>query len=188
MSSFHDDLYAGIPKTVPPYGTPLRAMPAAWEATFDNKVTRHYTQAAGTAAMNAGEQVRVVDYKLNELKELLGTSEEAVAELEKRVGDVVTAMRGPESELATAQQALVDLKKRNDRVIKECRRWKGLAQKAEKVQLQNRVIAGRTPTEALRYIADKLLARPDSDGELGGMAKFLQMVAADLDKAGENPE
>ncbi|QDN94881.1 hypothetical protein FNV58_00710 (plasmid) [Streptomyces sp. RLB1-9] len=99
-------------------------LPYAWQATADNSVTRHYTPKAGMTAEKAGEQVRVVHHKLQTLQKLMGTSRTEADELEKRIRDLVADFRAPESELATANQALLDLQKRNDAVIAECRRWK----------------------------------------------------------------
>jgi septal ring factor EnvC (AmiA/AmiB activator) len=170
-------------------------LPYAWQATADNRVTRHYAPAAGPAAVNAGEQVRVVDHKLNTLKTLLGTSAKEVAELEKRVNTIVAAMRGPESELATANQALIDLQKRNDAVIAECGRWKKRALAAEKQaeealeQAQKQAetpsavffIRRRTPGDSVRYLAGEVMKHAEGNLELAGLAQCLRMVAVDVD-------
>jgi hypothetical protein len=117
------DLYDSIPKTVG-QGRAIVEAVTAWEATADNRVTRHYAPRAGTSAVNAGEQIRVVDHKLRTLQTLLGTSKTELDKLEGRLRDLVHDFRAPESELATANQALIDLQKRNDAIIKQCRAWK----------------------------------------------------------------
>jgi hypothetical protein len=190
--SFEGELFSGIPSRV---GAKTPPLPMAWQATFDNKVTRHYAPAAGTAAVNAGEQVRVVDHKIRTLQTLLGTSRTALLDLEKRVGGIVTAMSGPESELATANQALLDLQKRNDAVIAECRRWKQRALTAEKQaeesleRAQNQAeepevvffIRRRTPGDSVRYLAAEAMKHAEGNLELAGIAMALKMVAADVD-------
>jgi septal ring factor EnvC (AmiA/AmiB activator) len=186
------DLYDSIPKTV---GPSRGILPAAWEATFDNRVTRHYAPRAHTSAVNAGEQVRVVDHKLKTLQTLLGTSRAEVDELEKRLRDLVHDFRAPESELATANQALIDLQKRNDAVIAECGRWKKRALAAEKQaeealeQAQKQAetpnvvtfIRRGTPGNSVRYLAAEVMKHAADNLELAGIAMALKMVAADVD-------
>jgi SMC interacting uncharacterized protein involved in chromosome segregation len=173
-------------------------LPAAWEATANNQVTRHYTPKAGMTAEKAAEQVRVVDHKVRTLSTLLGTSKTAVLELEKRVGEIAAAMRGPESELATANQALIDLQKRNDNLIKQCRMWKQRTEEAkqtaeryetelnrarQQAETPNFVtfIRQRTPGDSVRHLAGEVMKHAEGNMELAGLAVALRMVAADVD-------
>jgi hypothetical protein len=194
--SYDAEMWPSIPRTVGPKAARPPQMPVAWQATADNKVTRHYPDTAGTAAMGAGEQVRVVDHKVRTLQTLLGTSRTAILDLEKRVGEIVSAMSGPESELATANQALIDLQRRNDNVIKECRRWKERAQKAEaalkevqenlpsETPVEKGIITflRRTPGDAIRYFAQEIMKHADDNPYLAGTAMGLRMVADDVDR------
>jgi DNA repair ATPase RecN len=194
------DLYDSIPNQV---GSQIREAVTAWQATADNRVTRHYAPRAGASAVNAGEQVRVVDHKLRTLQNLLGTSRKEVDELEKRIRDLVHDFRAPESELATANQALIDLQRRNDSVIKECRRWKERAKEAEaalkelqkaqpsETPVEKGIVSflRRTPGDAIRYFAQEIMKHADDNAYLAGAAMGLRMVADDVDRLpqGERP-
>jgi septal ring factor EnvC (AmiA/AmiB activator) len=177
------------------HGTRTPGLPYAWQATADNRVTRHFAPRAATSAVNAGEQVRVVDHKLQTLQRLMSTSRTEVDELESRIRNLVHDFRAPESELATANQALIDLQKRNDAIIKECGRWKARALAAEKqaeealeqaqkqVETPNAVffLRRRTPGDSVRYLASEVMKHAEGNLELAGLAMALKMVAADVD-------
>ena len=200
--SFSDELYFQIPgsvkKTAPPMAPGVHTLPAAWEATADNGVTRHYTEKAGMTAERAGEQVRVVDHKLQTLQKLMGTSRTEVGELEKRIRDLVHDFHAPESELATANQALLDLQNRNDQLIKQCRSWKARTEEAKRTaemwetkwrETQNQAttpdsvifLRKRTPGDSVRYLAGEVMKHAADNMELAGVAVALRMVAADVD-------
>jgi septal ring factor EnvC (AmiA/AmiB activator) len=202
MTMSIDDTYAGIPSTVSGRERALPAstsLPTAWQATADNKVTRHFSAAATTAAHHASDQTKVVDHRLAAMQSVLSASKEAVTELQKRVTETADALRAPDSELATAQQALLDLQKRNDQLIKQCRMWKRRTEEAKQTaeQYETALNAAReqretpevmffirrhTPGDSVRYLAGEVMKHAEGNMELAGLAVALKMVAADVDR------
>lgn len=202
MSSFSDDMYAGIPSTVAPRQPRVpEPLPAAWQATADNKVTRHYTSTA------AAEQYRVGEQRIGDLRtRLVGTSA-AIDKILRELDEMDRVLAGAPSkelaaaqqEVATAQQALVDLKKRNDNLIVQCRQWKKRATDAEAAreraedmaeQLQRQqpqtpnavyFIRKGTPGDSVRFLAGEVMKHAVNNLELAGTAMALNMVAADVD-------
>jgi chromosome segregation ATPase len=212
--SIDGELFASIPRTAESRGGTLPAsmgLPTAWEARADNLVTRHYTAKAGMTAEQAGEQVRVVDHKLRTLTSLLSTSKAQFDVLEGRVRDLVQDFRAPDSELATAHLALIDLQNRNDQLIKQCRSWKQRVEEAKQkaetyetkwresqqqvkgvqesfdnhrlAKLREMPLLARkgTPGDSVRYLADEVMKHAADSMELAGIAVALRMVAADID-------
>ncbi|MEU9405640.1 hypothetical protein AB0E08_08035 [Streptomyces sp. NPDC048281] len=190
----YEDFYLGIPSTVSERQGSLPAvmgLPAAWQATADNLVTRHYAPGAGASAVNAGDQVRIVDHKLQTLQKLMSTSRTEVDELENRLRVLVSDFRAPDSELATANQALLDLQKRNEKIIGECGRWKKRATDAEAAleeiqknpETPNYVtfIRKGTPGDSVRYLAAEVMKHAEGNLDLAGLAVALRMTAADVD-------
>ena len=94
-----------------------------------------------------------------------------------------------------AQQALIDLQRRNDRLVEQCRSWKQRAVAAEKQaeealeqaqQAQETTDAvfflrRRTPGDSVRYLAAEVMKHAEGNLELAGIAMALKMVAADVD-------
>jgi hypothetical protein len=200
-----DELYFQIPGSTkvasPPMAPGVPTLPTAWEATADNGVTRHYTPEAGMTAEKAGEQVRVVQT----LKGLAATTRTEADELEKRIRDLVADFRAPESELATANQALIDLQKRNDQLIKQCRSWKQRVEEAKRTaemyetkwresqkqpETPDSVIflRKRTPGDSVRYLAAQVMKHAADNMDLAGVAVALGMVAADVDNLPQGTE
>lgn len=181
------DLYDAIPKTVPPM---QGVLPSAWQATANNGVARHYT---GTAAV---DQAKIGKHRINGLRNRLVGASAAIDNMLKGLDEMDAVMAGaPSEELATAQQALIDLQKRNDGLIRECRRWKARAEAAEKQaeealeQAQKQAetpeavffIRRRTPGDSVRYLAGEVMKHVGENMELAGVAMALKMVATDVD-------
>lgn len=207
--SYDDELFAGIPKTVGPRrGMVSLPLPSAWQATADNKVTRHYTSTA------AAEQAKIGKHRINGLRNRLVGASAAIDNILKGLDEMDAVMAGaPSEELATAEQALIDLQKRNDALIRECRRWKerseeqrsnvsealGLGNGAPWAAIYERAaelfagekqqetpsavffIRRRTPGDSVRYLAGEVMKHAEGNLELAGVAMALKMVAADVD-------
>jgi hypothetical protein len=189
--SIDGELFEGIPKTVAPRrGMVSMPLPAAWQATADNRVTRHYT---GT---DAAEQAKVGKQRINDLRTRLVATSATIDKILREVDEMDAVVAGaPSEELATAEQALIDLQNRNDNLIRECRRWKQRATTAEKqaeealekaqkqAEMPDAVhfLRGRTPGDSVRYLAGEAMKHAGGNLELAGVAIALKMVAADVD-------
>ncbi|THA72443.1 hypothetical protein E6R60_26275 [Streptomyces sp. A0642] len=150
------------------------SLPMAWQATADNQVDRQYPSVRSSD-----------EEKLASVRERVRTARTVLNGLVTAVDEVSKVLQAPEAELATARQALIDLQRRNDALILEARRQKQRATEAEKVQ--TRLVAGQKPVEALRYSKRKLLGLTNSDGEIGGIAMLIGMVADDLERLESDP-
>lgn len=172
-------------------------IPMAWQATADNTVDRQFASAADKTAYEDDAKFRRADAALKALQTHLGTSKTAIDELEQRVRDLCHDLHAPGSELATAQQALIDLKRRNDALIEQCRWWKRRAKDAE-AKLEERdaeaklvdltrpvktvsAFSHRPLGDTVRYLAGEVMKHAQDNLELAGIAMALKMVAADVD-------
>lgn len=189
--SFDGELFSSIPRQVPP----MQGVPA------DNRVARHYT---GTAA---ADQAKIGKYRINGLRNRLVGASAAIDNILKGLNEMDAVMAGaPSEELAAAQQALIDLQKRNDGLIRECRRWKGRAGEAEaklaelkttkpeELVAREAVLDGaaepvpavaflrRPPGDAIRYLAGEVMKHAEDNPFLAGAAMALGMVADDVDR------
>ncbi len=194
-----DDLFSGLP--VAPRNP---AMPTAWQATADNTVHRHYAEApakpkaslsVGGAADAVNAQVKLTEHKLDALRSMAREASVTADGLALAVEGMAEVLRGPGKELATAQQALIDLQRRNDALIEQCRSWKQRATTAEKqakealeqaqksVQAPGLVIfhRKRTPGDSVRFLAAEVMKHAEGNIELAGIAVALRMVATDVD-------
>jgi len=162
---------------------------AAWQATADNRVTRHYTGA------DAADQVKIGKYRINGLRNRLVGASASIDNILRGLDEMDAVLAGaPSEELATAQQALVDLQRRNDHLVEQCRSWKQRAVAAEKQaeealeQAQKQVKTPHvffdrqgTPGDSVRYLAAEVMKHAEGNLELAGIAMALKMVAADVD-------
>ncbi|MGW1436898.1 hypothetical protein ACWD7M_16805 [Streptomyces griseus] len=104
---------------------------------------------------------------------------EIISAMEVRTGHVVSRLNDPDAGINKATAEIATLQRQRDSLIREARRQKVRADKAERVQ--NRLVAGKTPIEALRYAHAKLL-EVSNDPHVGGVAMLILMVAEDLEK------
>ncbi|MEV5567991.1 hypothetical protein AB0L54_34825, partial [Streptomyces sp. NPDC052196] len=203
------DLYDAIPKTVAPFGA-RPSLPTAWQATADNTVQRNFaaeppkpraTQNISVAADAVNAQVRLTEVKLDALRKMAQEASVTANGLSAAIDGMAQVLRDPSSELATANQALIDLQKRNDAIIRECEsargRWKGRALAAEKQaeealeQLQKQAetpkfvtfMGQHTPGDSVRHLAGEVMKHAADNIELAGIAVALGMVAADVDSS-----
>jgi hypothetical protein len=203
MSFTDGELFAGIPaKAVRTFPTAPAStvLPAAWQATADNKVTRHYTDTG------AAEQAKVGTQRINSLRRSLVAASATIDKLLKGADEMDAVMAGaPSEELAVAEQALIDLQKRNDGLIKQCQMWKRQAlahskrkeeleaaleraqDMAEQLQKQPQTpsfvafIRKGTPGDSVRYLSSEVMKHAEGNLDLAGIAIALRMLAVDVD-------
>ncbi|MFE6000330.1 hypothetical protein ACFQ6C_26275 [Streptomyces sp. NPDC056454] len=104
---------------------------------------------------------------------------DTLSAMEVRTGHVVSRLNDPNAGIKKATAEIATLQRQRDSLIREARRQKARADKAEKVQ--SRLVAGKTPVEALRYSHTKLL-EVSNDPRVGGIAMLIRLVAEDLEK------
>lgn len=179
MNSFLDDMTTDLNHASRPMNTGLAY---AWEATPDVAVTRRHTEAPSPAdAVGAAKDaVARVQHRVTTLQRLFEVSKKDITALYDSLGDVTKSLGAPKAELDMARLEIERLKQQNASIVKQAQEQSKRADAAEKIS--NRLVAGKKPVEALRYAKDKILARSDSDGELGGLAMLIGMVADDLER------
>lgn len=173
--------------------TPRPATVEAWEATADNTVRRHYADPRTISQAKVGKQ------RINDLRSRLVDTSATIDKILKELDEMDAVVAGaPSEELATAQQALLDLQKRNDNLIKQCQSWKKRAADAEaglerasgiieQVQKQAETpnfvtfVRRGTPGDSVRYLAGEVMKYAHDNIELAGIAVALRMVGADVD-------
>lgn len=177
----------------------IPGVPYGWQATADNSVTRHYTS---TTAADLG---LIGKYRIKGLRNRLVGASAAIDNILKGLDEMDAVMAGaPSEELATAQQALINLQKRNDNLIKQCRMWKARTEEAKRtaerheaaLQRANNtvvekledaapgdvfILRRRTPGDSVRYLAAEVMKHAEDNIELAGVAMALRMIAADVD-------